>query len=107
MFFINISETQNFDSELIAITNSEVVVKSKLSEQRDKVLIDIALPEGGNVGFEIYTDTGSIKHLWNDQQLSAGRHELSLKLPLLQGGRYLLHIKVNEQLFKHIVYLSY
>lgn len=86
--------------------DSEVEIKSKLSKMKDQVLVDIAIPNDSKVGFEIYSDKGGIKHLWNAQTLSAGRHQLSLKLPELDQGRYLLHIKVDQELYKHIVYLS-
>lgn len=106
LLFTSIDGALITDNYLISTFISEVVVKSKLNKSKDKVLVDIALPSDSTVGFEIYTDRGGIKHLWNAQSLHAGRHQLSLKLPNLDEGRYLLHIKVDEQLYKHIVYLS-
>lgn len=87
------------------IDNSEVLVKSLLSDNGEKVYIDITLPNNADVGFEIYDDDQDIQHLWHDQSLEEGRHQLSLTLPQLEKGKYILHIKVGEDTFKHLVIL--
>jgi len=92
-------------SEHVNVFDTEVEVKSKLNNSNDKVYIDISLPETSEVGFEIYDASMKIQHLWHDQSLGTGRHQLSLTLPQLEKGKYLLHIKVGDETFKHLVIL--
>lgn len=87
------------------IVTSDVLVKSLLSDNREKVYVDITLPKHADVGFEIYDADQKIQHLWHDQSLDQGRHQLSLTLPQLEKGKYLLHIKVGDETFKHLVIL--
>lgn len=87
------------------IFSSEVLVKSLLSDNSEKVYVDITLPKLADVGFEIYDAQQKIQHLWHDQSLDQGRHQLSLTLPQLEKGKYLLHIKVGDETFKHLVIL--
>lgn len=88
------------------LTNAtDVEVRSTLNRTQDKVLIDIQLPSDSEVGFEIYNGIGAIKHLWHTQSLDEGRHQLALTLPALEAGKYLLHIKVNDTVYKHLVFL--
>ena len=90
-----------------AYTNlaSEVLIKSLLSDNSEKVYVDITLPNDADVGFEIYNADQEIQHLWHDQSLEEGRHQLSLTLPQLEKGKYLLYIKVGDETFKHLVIL--
>ncbi len=92
------------DRALVIVT-SEVLVKSLLSDNNEKVYVDITLPMHADVGFEIYDADEKIHHLWHDQSLDQGRHQLSLTLPQLEKGKYLLHIKVGDETFKHLVIL--
>ncbi len=85
--------------------SSEVLIKSLLSDDNEKVYVDITLPYNSEVGFEIYDADQEIQHLWHDQSLDEGRHQLSLTLPQLEKGKYILHIKVGEETFKHLVIL--
>ena len=49
-----------------AYTNlaSEVLIKSLLSDNSEKVYVDITLPNDADVGFEIYNADQEIQHLW-------------------------------------------
>ncbi len=90
---------------LEVITSSEVVIKSRLSKDNNQVYIDITMPATQDVGFEIYDSEGKVKHLWNEQELHEGRHQLKLTLPELTMGKYLLHVKVGEKVYKQLVVL--
>jgi len=86
--------------------SDDIEVKSKLSKSQNKVYIQISLPSGADVGFEIYDQYNRIQHLWHDQPLETGSHQLALPLPDLSKGKYLLHIKVGGELYKHLVLIS-
>ena len=90
---------------IISLEYRTVEVKSYLNEDRNKVFVEVSLPRSFGVGFEIFDENGKIQHLWNDQDLNAGKHKLVLALPDLLPGRYMLHIKVDDQLYKHLLYL--
>ncbi len=104
--FFSFNDTSDFTPVVeTEITYSEIQIKSVISEDNNQVFIDIKLPEGSEVGFEIYNESGKILHLWNDQELNPGSHQLALTLPSLEKGKYLLHIKVGTSVYKHLVLL--
>ena len=95
-------QIESFD---ISEARAEIEVKSVLSTDSEKVFVALSLPESFPVGFEIYDNVGKARHLWNHQQLEAGRHDLSLQLPALSPGKYVLHILVGTDRYKHLVIL--
>ena len=83
--------------------NEEIEVKSKLGQKNDRVIVDLSLPADDQVGFQLATTTGDLQHGWNSQQLSRGRHQLSLPLPQLSSGPYWLHIQIGTTEIKHLL----
>lgn len=100
-----VSVFSNVPPAIDLITSADVVIKSRLSKDNNQVYIDITMPTTQEVGFQIYDDEGKIKHLWNEQELHEGRHQLKLTLPELTMGKYLLHVKVGEKIYKQLVVL--
>ena len=84
--------------------SGDIEVKSIYKSERGEVVVQISLPDSYNVGFELYDDELVIQHLWHDQSLSEGPHLISLNIPELSAGKYFLHIRVGDEIFKHLVY---
>ena len=87
------------------VVKTNVQVKSKLNKTKDKVLVQINLPNQEEVFFSLEDTFGITKHLWKKKALESGNHELGLPLPKLAKGKYLLQIHVGAETFKHLVYL--
>lgn len=102
----NISTNTYLHSEYtLVIDDPGIEVRSVLSDEMDKVYVALSLPGSAAVGFEIYNEAGKILHLWHQQELGKGKHELALGLPSLPSGRYALHILINATLYKHLVHI--
>ena len=87
-----------------ATVSDAVEVRSTYKYEQAEVLIQIALPESHQVGFELEDTSGDLIHHWQDQSLGQGMHVISLEVPELDQGQYVLLIKVGEEQFKHLVY---
>jgi len=84
----------------------DVVIKSMLSKDQTRVLVDITLPEDAPVAFSLADSTGDMKHHWQEQELHQGRHQLALPVPDIAQGKYLLLIMVGAESYEQLVFLS-
>lgn len=84
--------------------SDELVMKSKLNKEGDKLLVRLELPKEDVIWFELYNRDGDIKHLWEEQLLTSGTHDIALPLPSVGAGSYAIklmgeHHEVTQLLF--------
>ena len=104
MFFLH----TNFDhSELVishaSSVNDEVIIKSILSDDQKTLHLQVTIPESSNVGIKLYNSQDRIIHLWNDQRLNNGTHQLKLNIPELSTDRYSLHVHVGSEVYRQLL----
>jgi len=87
-------------------TPNEVTIKTLLSSDETTVYVNLSLPSDANVSFTLSSDSGESKHQWKKQILSRGAHQIALPLPILAQGKYLLLIKVGDNQYQQLVYLT-
>ena len=99
MFCVNVSYAK------VNYEDPEVGIKSKLSNSGEQVLIQLELPNVAMVGFELADESMKTLHLWRSQTLEEGQNHITLNLPEIQPGKYLLSIIVDDQSFEHLVFI--
>jgi hypothetical protein len=85
-------------------STGDVEIRSEVTPEGDTMIIDIRISDHAGVAFELYDTQGDIIHLWHAQALKEGRHKLSLPLPQLSQGKYVLHVVVDDIIYKQLLF---
>ena len=91
--------------DVSTLTNHEVELKSIVSDDRSKVFIELKIPDEMLVGFELFDADNKIVHYWHDQTLATGSHFLKLDLPELSSGNYVLKTLIDNEEYKHLIWM--
>jgi len=104
LLFLTSNSVELVDSYSVT-TGTDITMKSKLNQKGDKLLVKIDLPEADIIFFELYSREGDIKHRWDPQELTSGKHDLALPLPTLLHTTYIVKMvgdkyELKQMLFK-------